>query len=142
MNDNKNPENIVQSDQEKLSFYQRAMKTFFSIVFSGLISYFIVFAVCDALFNWKTITECIVEIFVFSFIFKFIYRNTVIYPHTIPDKNSTSPLNYSPGDINDPRNPFSYTTPGSRYYAFDSIDRDRFRDNRSVFSRIDDQYNR
>src|SRR3990167_8490693 len=141
MSDNKKSENISESTQEKINIYQRILKIFITTFISSMITYFIVFAVCDALFNWKTITESIVAVFVFIFIFKFIYKKGIAYLNKIPNRKAKSFSDYSPGDTNDPRNPSSYATPGSPYYAYNSSDRDRFQDNRSAFSDSDSYYN-
>jgi hypothetical protein len=126
MNDDKNPENI---DQERLSVYQQTMK----IIVSSLIAGFVFYVFNDALYfftNEKFISFFSASIF-FIVIFKLIYKNTIIYknPLSMTDKNFNSvSCDYTPGDINDSRNPFSYTTPGSKNYIQTWADRDRFND--------------
>ena len=75
---------------------------------------------------------------VFIFAFKIIF-NKFINAKAIPSDARIS--DYEGGNTNDPRNPSSYGTPGSPYYAYDIFERDRFHEHKSAFSDRD-YYNR
>lgn len=124
--------------QPKFSTYQRTMRIVLSALISGGTSYFLG-SIFDAIFNCETWITCIFALIFFTFAYKFIYKNTVIYPKPIPFANGNPNfMDYSPGDIHDPRNPFSSTTPGGIKYVPSWYEKDPFEASRKS---SDDFYN-
>ncbi|MCX7121739.1 MAG: hypothetical protein NTZ67_08245 [Gammaproteobacteria bacterium] len=114
------------TNQPTLSRYQRTMRIALSALISGGICYFLSF-IFDAIFNCDTWITGIFALIVFTLIYRFIYKNTVIYPKPISNANSNPNfMDYSPGDIHDPRNPFSSTTPGGIKYVPSWYEKDPF----------------
>src|SRR3990167_8046228 len=85
------------------------------------------------------LTAIIIGIIVFFAVFRFFYKKLK------NDRWAHQPVmtkDYDAGNTNDPRNPSSYGTPGSPYYAYDVFERNRSHENKSAFSDSDNYYHR
>ena len=100
------------------------MRIVLSALMSGGIFYFLG-CIFNAIFNCDTWITCIFALVVFTLIYRFIYKNIVIYQKPISNGNPNF-MGYSPGDIHDPRNPFSSTTPGGIKYVPSWYEKDPF----------------
>ena len=79
----------------------------------------------------------------FYITFKYVYKNFEVFLDNDSRRFTRKlPTDWDPGDMNDPRNPFAFTTPGSPYYAFDHIDHNQSQTSSSAFSDSDRYYNR
>lgn len=108
---------------------QYAMTIIFSAGFSGAIAFGVLYWILQIPYNLN-ITACIAAAIAFIVTFRFWYsqlRKSLWHP----GKNYND---FSPGNIHDRRNPFSYTTPGGVNYIPDHSNKDFIRENKSPFS--------
>lgn len=140
--DEKNPD--IFETKNQLSPAEKIVSRIMGIIFPtafGLAAYILArIGILDSypqLTNISRIFGIIAFTPVFIFFYK-IFKNMRWGAHTT--RNNI--FDYDLGDINNSQNPFSYTTPGSPYYSYSSIDRDRSNDSRSAFSDSDSYYNR
>ena len=83
------------------------------------------------------LTAIIIGIIIFIAAFRFFYKKLK------NDRWAHQPAmtkDYDASNTNDPRNPSSYGTPGSPYYAYDVFERNHSHENKSAFS-DSDHYN-
>src|SRR3990167_6908660 len=120
----------------KKTLYQRVMKLFVCTLFSVLSTFFVMFFF--QIIDMNIIIARIISIVFLIIAFKWLYKNTIIYKRPRFESNQHPRKGYQVSDINDPRNPFSYTTPGSINYSFPYPEEDRFRNMKSSY----DEWNR
>ncbi len=142
MNDANNIENKI--DEKKLSAFEKiaqyVINFIFCLVFSCVIAFGVKYWILQLPFNLYATAEICGIITLFT-VFKLSFKKFKKIKWG-PSTSRNNLFDYSPGDINNSQNPFSYTTPGSPYYSYNTIDRERLNDNRSIFSDSDNYYNR
>ena len=85
------------------------------------------------------ITAYMVGTVVFIAAFKFFYKKVKNDVWARPSRDISD---FTPSDLSNPENPFSFTTPGGPLYMSGWSDRDHFNENKSAFSDSDNYQNR
>src|SRR3990167_1771737 len=132
-----NANNIESTKTENPSLFEKIFLRIFQPIFISLgISGFCGYLVWQLnLYRTAAITVMVV----FFFAFKFFYKKC---RNDRWDHKRTRSTDYEAGNTNDPRNPSSYGTPGSPYYAYDHFDRQNSRETSSAFSDFDNSHSR